>query len=158
MMEVVSINLTPVKPYMAQFVSLGVGQRVEVIVTANSSMGSYCLRAIPTSCASNRYDGLGTQNAIIRYAGAPAGPPNTTTTPPPNDCFDEPAKETIPFVAKFVNYTSFNAYRLPIGSSQQVTTNGDGRIFRWTLGKTTQNIDWQSPILQRFIEEKKIIW
>lgn len=153
-MMVVSIDLTPVQPYMADYVSLGVGQRFEAVVKANGNdtSGAYWLRAIPTTCASNRYDGLGTQNAIIRYAGSPAGLPTTKAVPPPLDCLDEPAEKTIPIVSKAVNSTAFDPYHLPIASAFQVTTNTEGRVFRWTLGKTTQNVDWQSPILQRFVE------
>jgi len=157
MLEVVAIDLTPVKPYMTQWVSLGVGQRFDAIVTANQTAGAYWLRAIPTACAVNKYDGLGSQNAIIRYAGAPVGLPRSkpdlkTFTV---ECLDEPADKAIPFVAKKVgagDNSTFDPYHLPISSPFQVTTNTEGRVFRWTLGKTTQVVDWQSPILQRFID------
>lgn len=174
-MEVVAIDLQPVKPYTAQYVSLGIGksklpslyqtyfsdtsegQRFDAIMTANGSVGNFWLRALPVNCANNNYDGKGIQNAVISYKGAAAGLPNTTAVPVRNDCLDEPTEKTIPFVAKSVDISSFDPRHLPIASPFKITSTAEGRVFRWSIGETTQNVDLQHPILERLVQGNSTI-
>lgn len=108
---------------------------------ANQTVGNYWLRAIPGPCVPNNNDGLGDQNAIISYAGADTSKvPTTTAAPNDEDCLDEPASKAIPFVAKNVDATKFNATSLPISSPFEVTTNTEGQVFRWSIGNTTCRI------------------
>lgn len=168
-MEVVAIDLTPVKPYTAQYVSLAIGkhpfyiatvhfadslkgQRFDAIMTANGTVGNYWLRALPMNCASNNYDGKGTQNAIISYKGATSALPNTTFASVHDDCLDEPAEKTVPFVAKSVDVSNFDPRHLPVASPFKITSATEGRVFRWSIGGTTQNMDLQHPILQRLVQ------
>jgi hypothetical protein len=132
MMQVVAIDLQPVKPYMAQYVALGVrkslptlhgsppltpiGQRFDAIVTANGTVGNYYLRAIPGACVMNMNDGKGIQSAIVSYAGAGSSLPTSQAASVGDDCKDEPLKKTIPFVAKAVDASNFDPYHLPIAS------------------------------------------
>lgn len=152
MMEVVAIDLTPVKPYTTQYVSLAIGQRFDAIMTANGTVGNYWLRALPMNCASNNYNGKGTQNAIISYKGAAPALPTTAAAPVHDDCLDEPAEKTIPFVGKSVNVSNFDPRHLPVASPFKITSANEGRVFRWSIGETTQNVDLQHPILQRLVQ------
>ncbi|KAM3075563.1 hypothetical protein ACMFMG_007704 [Clarireedia jacksonii] len=80
-----------------------------------------------------------------------------TPAPVVDNCLDEPAEKTIPFVAKSVDISTFDPRHLPLASSFQATSRADGRVFRWSLGNTTINVNLESPILQRVIERKMTI-
>jgi hypothetical protein len=121
-------------------------------MTANGTVGNYWLRALPMNCASNNYNGKGTQNAIISYKGAASALPTTTAAPVHNDCLDEPAEKTVPFVGKSVNVSNFDPRHLPVASPFKITSANEGRVFRWSIGETTQNVDLQHPILQRLVQ------
>jgi hypothetical protein len=69
-----------------------------------------------------------------------------------DDCKDEPLEKTIPFVAKAVDASNFDPYHLLIASPYQVTSNEEGRVFRWQIGKTTQVVNWENPILERLVQ------
>lgn len=120
-------------------------------MTANQTAGNYWLRAIHGPCVSNKNDGRGTQTAYISYANAEEGLPTSKAAPTDDGCLDEPVERTIPFVAKSVDITNFNPRNLPISSPFQVTSDTESRVFRWSIGNTTQVVDFGSPILQWFV-------
>jgi hypothetical protein len=107
--------------------------------------GNYWLRAFSMNCANNNYDGKGTQNAIIHYTSAPEALPTTTVAPVHDDCLDEPAEKTVPFVGKSVDVSTSDPRHLPVASPFHITSNIEGRVFRWSIGKRTQNVDLQHP-------------
>jgi hypothetical protein len=121
-------------------------------MTANGTVDNYWLRALPQNCQNNNYDGKGIQNAIIKYKGASAALPTTTAAPVHDDCLDEPLEKTRPFVAKSVDISSSDLRHLPVSSPYKITSTTEGRVFRWSIGATTQNVDLQSPILQRLVQ------
>jgi Multicopper oxidase len=135
-----SLQLTPI------------GQRFDAIVTANGTVGNYYLRAIPGACVMNMNDGKGSQSAIVSYARAGSSLPTSQAAPVGDDCKDEPLEKTILFVAKAVDASNFDPYHLPIASPYQVTSNEEGRVFRWQIGKTTQVVNWENPILERLVQ------
>jgi hypothetical protein len=109
------------------------------------------------NCANNNYDGKGIPNTFISYEGAEAGLPTITAAPVHDDCLDEPAEKTIPFVAKSVDISNFDPKHLPIASPSKITSTTEGRVFRWPIGETTQNVDLQHPILERIVQRNTTI-
>lgn len=110
------------------------------------------------SCVENKNDGNGIQNPIISYNGAPPSLSITIAASLEDDgCFDEPAEKTIPFVAKSVGISNFDPRHLPVASPFQVTSNKEGRVFRWSIGNTTQSVDLENPILQRLFRGNSTI-
>jgi hypothetical protein len=133
------------------------GQRFDAIVIANNTVDNYWLRALPMSCVTNNNDGKGIQNAVISYKGAQDALPTTTAVAVHDDCLDEPAEKTVPIPAKPVNISNFDPRHLPIASPFQVTSNTEGRVFRWSIGNTTQYVNWENPILQRLVQGNSTI-
>ena len=149
-MEVIAIDLQPVKPYTAQYVSLGIGQRFDAVVTMNGTVNNYFLRALPMNCQNNNNNGKRNQTAIIRYAGASKTTlPNAVPAVLHDDCLDEPLEKTVPFVAKPVDVTNLKSSlrNQIVASPYKGTSNTEGRVFRWQIGETTQNVHLQYPIL-----------
>jgi hypothetical protein len=154
-MEVVAIDITPVKPYIAQYVSLGIGksntfchmanmyfsdslkgQRFDAVMTANGTVANYWPRALPMNCANSNYYGKGTQNAIISYTSDLEALPTTTAAPVHDDCLDEPAEKTILFVTKSVDIANFEPRYLSVASPFKIISDAEGRVFRWSIGNT----------------------
>jgi FtsP/CotA-like multicopper oxidase with cupredoxin domain len=161
-MQVVAIDSQPVQPYMTQWASLGVGQRIEVVITANATPGNYWIRAVPNSCVSNLNTGTGAlANAILSYEvssnysldsrDAVATLPTSTMATMVDGCFDEMLDLAIPIPAKSVDRAAFNLTHVPVASPFKVTSIEEGRVFRWLLGSTTAVVDWENPILQRIV-------
>lgn len=72
---VIAEDFVPVQPYQTDFVTIGVGQRTDVIFTANAGSGSFFLRAFNSPCGdTNGPDGRG----IVYYKGTdPSVPPTS---------------------------------------------------------------------------------
>lgn len=141
-MTVIANDFVPVQPYQTEFVTIGVGQRVDVLVTANSGSGSYWLRASNSvGCGdTNGPDG----RAIIYYSGADpsAAPTSTGSAAPANNlCQNDPLNKTVP------------AYAIPAAEADTIITltiaigaNATG-VFHWTMNGVTYQGDLDNPVL-----------
>lgn len=147
---VVSSDLVPIVPYTTDWVLLGIGQRYNVIFTANQTVDNYWFRAeAETSCGSN------TNNAgrsIFSYAGAATGDPTTSQlSPRPANCNDEsPLK---PNFATTVPSDNFNSQvkSLPVDLQPGVATNGQN-IVQWGINFTAIDVDWEDPTYSYVID------
>lgn len=101
------------------------------------------------NCAANVNDGRGTQNAIISYIGAKNDTiPSSKIADIVDECVDE---RVVPVPVISVDPASFDPRHVPLASPFKATSVEEGRVFRWSLGNTTAVVDWQYPILQRFV-------
>ena len=154
--EVIASDFVPIKPYTTDWLNIAIGQRYDVIITANAASGNYFLRAVtqtgcPAACDNN---GLGSANGILQYVGA------TLTLPQSNFgsktiadfaiCTDEPQASLIPWVSKDADETAFAAQvsTLPAGNVVPTQTADDGLIFRWFLNNGFMDVDFTNPSLQ----------
>lgn len=141
-MTVIANDFVPVQPYQTQFVTLGVGQRTDVLVTANASPGVYWLRAYnqPQCGDSNGPDGRG----IIYYAGtdATATPINTGTPPAVNvHCQNDALASTVPVYAMPIADPDATI-TLTIGGSANSTGS-----FHWTFNDIAYAGNLDTPLL-----------
>ncbi|MCJ1426817.1 hypothetical protein MMC29_004720 [Sticta canariensis] len=142
---VVASDLVPITPYTTDWVLLGIGQRYNVIFTANQTVDNYWFRAkAETACRSNvAQPGL----SIFSYEGAVAGDPTSSElSPRPANCLDEsPLK---PFFQTVVPSDTFNAQvkSLEVEQFNQtgVVTNGKN-IVSWGINFTAIDVDWEDP-------------
>lgn len=148
---VIANDNTPITPYYTTELSIGIGQRYDVVVEADQSIGNYYLRTIPApACTFNANDGLHTANAYISYAGAPNTLPSTygnaTLTSP--TCDDEPLASLVPIVPTSVDSTGFAAQfsSLPVDLKAATLASGE-RVFLWYLNSISQDIDWSRPTI-----------
>jgi FtsP/CotA-like multicopper oxidase with cupredoxin domain len=100
-MEVIATDFVPIVPYSADVISLSMGQRYDIIVTANATADNYWMRAIAqTACSDNANPDniLG----IVRYDSTSTADPTSdqwADTVAQNTCEDEDASLLVPYLA-----------------------------------------------------------
>ncbi|KUJ20827.1 putative extracellular dihydrogeodin oxidase/laccase [Mollisia scopiformis] len=101
-LEVISTDFVPIVPYSTDVVSISIGQRYDVVFTANATADNYWLRAvIQTACSDNEYPDnvLG----IIRYDADSTDDPTSSGTDAAVTngltCEDEDASLLVPYLA-----------------------------------------------------------
>lgn len=138
---VIANDFVPVQPYQTDFVTIGVGQRTDVIFTANAGSGSFWLRAFNSPCGdTNGPDGRG----IIYYKGTdPSVPPTSQGkqgTPNPT-CANDALSQTVP------------QYAIPAADPDTTITLTIGGapdsqgIFRWSFNGISFQGDLDAPAL-----------
>ncbi|KAK2601677.1 hypothetical protein QQS21_004752 [Conoideocrella luteorostrata] len=143
-MKVIASDLVPIRPYDTTVLDIGMGQRYDIIVTANqaSIADSFWMRAIPqTVCGENG----STDNirGIVNY-GNSKKTPATSGYSYTNDCGDE-TRNIVPFVQKTVGPASST-------DRQNVTLGRNpAGLFRWYLNSTTMVVDWGKPTLRSIL-------
>ena len=144
-MTVIAHDFVPVEPYVAKMVELGIGQRMDVVVTAKpQSGGSYFMRSsIQTACtASSQPDAL----AVIYYTGAnetalPTSVPQPDTLP---DCHhsEYPLEKTVPVYKITPSPTPEKVYNIEI----TLGTNSTGHIL-WFMNGSSFRANFNQPAL-----------
>lgn len=142
-LQVITADFVPVKSVFKDSVMLAIGQRYDVIVTANQPVGNFWIRATAQgSCASaNKGAGLG----IIRYDGAPAGNPSTTSTAVDNGC-STPGALT-PWVRNIAgNADQFRSQvkNLDVDLLLPGTTTNNENVVVWGINMTAIDIRWET--------------
>lgn len=144
--QVISSDLVPVKPYTTNWVMLAIGQRHDVIITANQTSGNFWFRAeVATDCSSaNNYYG----RSVFTYADATYAVPTTSAATAPTVCKDE--SPLVPWVQNSVPSSDFanQVQDLEVDINvEQVTTNGQNVVV-WGVNLTAINIAWDMPTLE----------
>jgi FtsP/CotA-like multicopper oxidase with cupredoxin domain len=149
---VITSDLVPIKPFTTETLLISVGQRYDVIFTANQAVGNYWFRASAVgACASSNNNG--NAKAIFSYSGAPSGEPSSSAFSDPGDC-NEPAVMT-PWVKNTVDATAFNAQvgSLDVDISVTQTTTNGKNIVVWGVNLTGIDVTWGDPTLQ-YVKDK----
>ncbi|TKA81272.1 hypothetical protein B0A49_00226 [Cryomyces minteri] len=141
--EVVSADFVPIKPFVTDTLLLNIGQRYDVVITANQTIGNYWFRAtVDEACrAFNHGKGL----SIFSYAGANSSDP-TTTGPTFSSCNDE---VVVPWWPMTVPSSSFSSQAQDLAVDVQqpgVGTNG-ASVVAWNINMTAQDVSWETPVL-----------
>lgn len=149
--QVIAADFVPIVPYNTTELTVNIGERYDIIVTANQLSSAYWLRAMAAAdCTFNTNSGKGTANGIVRYSNATvslATLPTTTYVNHTDSCIDEPLASLIPVVSKTVDSSTFAAIASTLPVNVQVVSSTDGRLFQWTLGGVSQVVDWANPTL-----------
>ena len=145
-MQVMTTDFVPVRPFTVQTLLIGIGQRYDVVISANQTAGNYWFRAnVATDCLSaNNFYG----RAIWSYSTVASGTPSSTAWTEPSTCLEPQA--AAPYWVQPVPSGSFNSGSKGLSvafSKAQVVPGGD-TITVWTLGSTSMNIAWEKPTLQ----------
>ncbi|KAJ5777184.1 hypothetical protein N7520_000430 [Penicillium odoratum] len=141
-MTVIANDLVPITPYETNVLNIGMGQRYDVIVTANqaSVAKNFWLRAIPqTACSEN----LSPQNikGIVYYGDSPSTP-TTTEYDYTDSCDDEAMSDLTPIISETISTTPYYNESEPVSLAK----NG-GNLYRWKLNSTSMHVDWTDPTL-----------
>ncbi|KAI0041873.1 multicopper oxidase [Auriscalpium vulgare] len=77
-LTIIEVDGNNVKPLVVDNLQIFAGQRYSVVMNANQPVGNYWIRSQPN--AANQTTDGGLNSAILRYRGAPANDPTTTST------------------------------------------------------------------------------
>jgi FtsP/CotA-like multicopper oxidase with cupredoxin domain len=140
-LTVVASDLVPIEPFSTTILNVGIGQRYDVIVTADqaSVASSFWMRAIPQSACSDN-ENPNNIKGIVYYGSNDGTTPSTTGYSYTDSCDDETSNLT-PYISKTVE--SANWKDLETATVGRYSTG----IFRWYLNSTTMVVDWGSPTL-----------
>lgn len=144
--SVITSDFVPIHPFTTDWVLLAIGQRYDVVFTANQTSGNYWFRAeVATDCASsNNYYG----RAIFSYSDATVADPSSTAATLPSTCAD--MSPLVPYVSNTVPSSDFASQ---VGSLdvdlnvEQVTTNNQS-IVVWGVNLTAIDVTWDKPTLE----------
>jgi FtsP/CotA-like multicopper oxidase with cupredoxin domain len=140
LMTVMAADFNPIQPYTAEVLSIGIGQRYDVVVEAGQqTSGDWWLRAVPQYVCSSAHASGDNIRAIVRYdASSTADPVSEPWEFGGDSCADEPLDRLVPV-------KSLDAGQKD--SSQQFNLGlqlPDGH-FRWTLNGHSFMSDWGYP-------------
>ncbi|KAI1634228.1 putative multicopper oxidase [Biscogniauxia mediterranea] len=145
--KVIAADLVPIRPYVTEVLSIGIGQRYDVIVEADQDEGDFWLRAYPDMACSAENEMADDIRGIVRYDGTSREDPTTTPYPYAEDCADEPMSSLVPYVALDVESpTAKEAFELGW------TTTRHG-MFKWTLDGQDITSDWGVPTLKQSLAD-----
>lgn len=140
-LTVMANDLVPIVPYQTEVLTINIGQRYDVVVTADQAAVAqdFWLRAIPQiACSDNANpDDI---KGIVYYGAAP-GTPTTAAYNYTDSCDDEAASNLVPALSK--------AVAAPTWSTNDAVAVGYNAAneFRWTLNSTTFVSNWSDPTL-----------
>lgn len=148
--QVLTSDFVPIKSWVTDQLTLAIGQRYDVVITANQTVGNYWFRVQPgTSCGRNNIVGKGiTTGAILHYNGAPDANPTSTGVAMRTSCNDEDSSNLVPFVPNTVPTTVVSAaqnQRLDLDHFQNASNSN---LFRWLIDGTPHIADWNNPTLE----------
>ena len=141
-MKVIANDFTPIVPYDTKVITLGVGQRVDVLVTANADSGSaFWLRSDLSTCSGARQR---FSRASILYGDTaentvPASQPWPEHLADPNTCANEDLELTSPLCAIALPEPSFTQH-MDIGVIINATDN-----FLWTMDDKSPRVNYNAP-------------
>lgn len=144
-MTVIAADLVPITPYTKTVLNIGMGQRYDVVITADqaATADSFWMRAIPQSACSEN-DNEDDIKGIVYY-GSSTATPETSAYDFTDSCDDEDMTDLVPYISKTVgDSTSTTLENAAVGF------NSDN-LFRWTLNSTTMVVDWADPTLQQVL-------
>jgi FtsP/CotA-like multicopper oxidase with cupredoxin domain len=150
--QIITSDLVPIKPIISNWILLAIGQRYDVIFTANQTEGNYWFRAeVVTACASsNNFNG----RSIFTYDTVSVADPTSSAYTQPDGCAE--MSPLVPWVANTVGSSAdfkSQAGNLQVNLAQQgLTTNGQN-IVVWGINLTAIDVTWEKPTLQ-YVKDK----
>lgn len=115
------------------------GQRYDILVTADQTSQNYWLRAIPQSTCSDN-DNTDNIKAIVRYVGSSTVDPTTEAYEMPDDCDDEPMASLVPALPLNVGTTFTD-------QSASASLSLSEGYFRWEIAPGPMQVEWNDPSL-----------
>lgn len=124
---VIAADFVPITPYTTETLSIGMGQRYDILITADqaSVASDFWLRAIPdTFCSENEYANW--IRGIVHYGDSSATPTTTAWAYDEKECFGEPAESLVPVLEMDAGSSASLSEDLAV----TVGTNSDS-LFKW---------------------------
>jgi hypothetical protein len=151
-LKVVAHDLVPITPYDTDSVEIAIGQRYDVIVTANAEPGNYWLRSGWNLNCANNGNAAGI-TGIVRYDAEDTADPGTeSNVEPSNSCLGEPVVKAAPHLV--VDVTNLLGGLVLEDLASLPSTSED--YFRWTINTSSLVIDWSDPTMGQIFEGKNL--
>lgn len=143
-LTVIASDLVPITPYETTVLDIGMGQRYDVIITADqaSVADNFWLRAIPQSACSDN-DNTDNIKGIVYYGDSVDTP--TTSAYDYEDSCDDETDNIVPYLSKTVGTQSSTTVE-----DASVAFN-DESLFKWYLNSTTMLVEWADPSLSQVL-------
>ncbi|KAJ5825711.1 hypothetical protein N7474_002849 [Penicillium riverlandense] len=155
-LTVIANDFVPLVPFTTPVVPIGMGQRYDVILTADQPRDNYWMRAVPQTFCSNNTSGDNIKG-VVRYAGAPHTDPVSFKWDYGDDvqCEDFVMSKLVPHLPLDAD---INKNSKLVNSPAAVDAVGDPSLYLWTLGGSAFNVSWQDPTLRQTTKTGKINW
>ena len=138
-MTVIAMDFVPIVPYETTVLSIGMGQRYDIVVNATETADNYWLRAIPqTACSDN--DNADNIKGIVRYDSTSTDDPSSDAYDYTDSCDDEDMSDLVP-------YLSLNASDYAVEDDEAITVGKSNNLFKWYMEATTFVVEWADPTL-----------
>jgi len=145
-MEVIANDFVPIHPFNTTQLSIGMGQRYDIIVTGKQlQTGNFWMRAIPQSSCSET-DATDKVKGIIRYDNSSTADPTTSAYSYTDSCADEEPSNLIPYLK--VDASDTYTYKAGENVEVQVTDNA----MLWLMNRTSLHTQWEYPTLLQVAE------
>ncbi|KAI8632817.1 multicopper oxidase [Xylariaceae sp. FL1651] len=143
-MMVIASDLVPIEPYNATVLNIGMGQRYDIVVTADqaSVADDFWIRAIPQAACSEN-DNSDDIKGIVTYADSPSTP--TTSGWDYTDGCDDETDNIVPYISKTVGDAEYD-------TSEEASVTLTNSLFKWTLNSTSMVVDWENPTLSQVVD------
>ena len=147
-LQVIASDFVPIEPYYTDVLSIGMGQRYDVLVTANMSAvaSDFWIRAIPDSyCSEN--DNTDDIKGILHYGSSTGTPSTSAFTYDENNCGGEDASNIVPYLSLDVDTSADLTDDLAV-----TVGKNSASLFKWYIGGTTFLVEWNDPTAKQIIE------
>ncbi|KAH8652632.1 putative extracellular dihydrogeodin oxidase/laccase [Tricladium varicosporioides] len=143
-LEVIATDFVPIIPYNTTNLSIGMGQRYDIIVTATETTGDFWMRAIvQESCSENANpDNI---MGIVRYDSSSTADPTSTGYDVTDSCDDEAIGTIVP-------YLSMDASSTASIEDDFAVTLQFGNTIKWAMGGTSFVSQWDYPTVLQVAE------
>lgn len=142
-MTVIAMDLVPIVPYETTTLSIGMGQRYDIIIKADQSAGDFWMRAVPQSACSEN-ENASNIKGIIRYDSTSTSDPTSSAYTYTDSCADEAMTNLVPYV-------SVDASEMTIEDDEAVKVGRANSVFRWYMGGITFDVEWEAPMLSQIM-------
>ncbi|KAK6063513.1 multicopper oxidase [Seiridium cupressi] len=138
-LTVIANDFVPIEPFTTDVLSIGVGQRYDVIVEADQPEGDYWMRAVPDTACSTENDSQDNIKGIVRYNQFSSSDPTSTAYDVTMNCL-EPSSSLVPYYSLDVSSPAQTS-EFDLGDNTSATTS----IFTWSLNGQSFLGNWSSP-------------
>lgn len=142
--NVIQTDFVPVTPLSVSSLFVGIGQRYDVLITANQAVGNYWFNVTYSGTGA-----CGTSNnpapaSIFSYTGAPAGNPTTPGTKPA-DTYCSDNTNFAPVVSRTVSTPTFPS-SAPQNFNITFSAANNPTVF-WNVNGNSMQVQWGNPTL-----------
>ncbi|KAK5108026.1 hypothetical protein LTR62_008861 [Meristemomyces frigidus] len=146
-MEVIAADFVPIEPFNVSTLFIGIGQRYDVIISADQSPGAYWFRADiqdTAGCGSNFNNG--NIRSIFAYTGHETETPISTAHSYTQTCSDQTG--LVPYWNSYVPTGKTGTFT-ELTTSQLQQSENDGSItVYWQINGSALSVEWDKPTLE----------